>query len=310
MSILLLETLHTDAETLLRSYADVLNVGEAAERPFEPAAVEAILTRGRGRVTRELMERCPNLRAVARCGVGLDNVDTAAADALGIVVVYAPGTTTTAVAEHTLMLMLAAARQLRPVAQAVHQGNWAIRNGYEGIELAGKTLGIVGFGQIGRRVAELGRSLGMQVVVWSRSGSGPYPALALDELLGTADVVSLHVALTPETRHLINAEALRKMRPGALLINTARGAIVDEQALQDALSEGRLGGFAADVLEEEPPKAGNTILAHPHTIITPHIAALTETTYRRICVETAANVLAVLRGETPAEGSVYVNRSQ
>jgi D-3-phosphoglycerate dehydrogenase len=305
MSILLLETLHADAETLLRSHAEVFNVGEAADAPFEPADVEAILTRGRGRVTRTLMERCQKLRVVARCGVGLDNVDTAAAQALGKTVIYAPGTTTTAVAEHTLMLMLAAARRLRPVAEAVHQGNWAIRNGYEGIELAGKTLGIIGFGQIGRRVAELGRSLGMQVVVWSRSGSGPYPALALDELLRTADVVSLHVALTPETRHLIGAEALQTMRPGALLINTARGAIIDEQALQDALREGRLGGFAADVLEEEPPAPDNTLLDHPHAIITPHIAALTETTYRRICVETAANVLAVLRGKAPAEGAVY-----
>jgi D-3-phosphoglycerate dehydrogenase len=305
MTILLLETLHADAEALLASYAAPINVGEDAGAPFDPQAVEAILTRGRGRVTAALIERCPNLKAVARCGVGLDNVDTAAARARGVPVIYAPGATTTAVAEHTMMLILAAARGLRPIAEAVHSGDWGARNGYSGVELAGKTLGIVGLGQIGRRVAEMGAALGMRVVTWSRASRGEYPALPLEELLREADIISLHVALTPATRHLIGAAALAQVKPEAILINTARGGIVDQQALRAALAQDRLGGFAADVLESEPPGQDEPLLRDPRVLITPHIAALTDRTYRAICVETAANVLAVLRGQPPDPQSLF-----
>jgi D-3-phosphoglycerate dehydrogenase / 2-oxoglutarate reductase len=305
MSILLLESLHPDAERLLASYTETHMVGEQASAAFDPRRVEAILTRGRGRITAELIASCPQLRTVARCGVGLDNIDLAAAQAHGITVVYAPGTTTTAVAEHTLMLILALARQLRPLAQAVHQGAWEVRNGYVGMELAGKTLGIVGFGQIGQRVAGLASAFGMQVVTWSPHQRGAYPALTLEQLLGSADLVSIHVALSDATRALIGARELALMKPGALLINTARGAIIDQVALRGALAAGRLGGFAADVLDQEPPATGEPLLAMPNVLITPHVAALTETTYRAICVETATNVLAILRGETPNPGSVY-----
>jgi D-3-phosphoglycerate dehydrogenase / 2-oxoglutarate reductase len=305
MSILLLESLHGDAERLLAAHATTILVGEEASTAFDPALVEAILTRGRGRITAELIARCPQLRTVARCGVGLDNIDLAAAQARGIAVVYAPGTTTTAVAEHTLLLILAVARQLRPLVQAVHQGEWAVRNGYTGMELAGKTLGVVGFGQIGQRVALLASALGMHVVTWSPHQRGAYPALTLDELLSTADVVSIHVALSEATRALIGARELALMKPDALLINTARGAIIDQAALRSALAARRLGGFAADVLDQEPPEAGEPLLAMPNVIITPHVAALTETTYRAICVQTATNVLAILRGETPDHKSVY-----
>ncbi|MDZ4719930.1 MAG: hydroxyacid dehydrogenase [Roseiflexaceae bacterium] len=305
MSILLLESLHADAEALLGTYGTTLLVGEEASEPFEPGTVEAILTRGRGRITDALMARCPQLRVIARCGVGLDNIDTQAANQRGIAVIYAPGATTATVAEHTLMLMLAAARQLRLVAQAVHTGNWNIRNGYRGLELAGKTLGIIGLGQIGRRVRELATAFGMHVVTWSRSAPAMAEQQSLEQLLRDSDVISIHVALTPETHHLIGAHELALMKPGAILINTARGAIIDQAALRVAIAKGQLGGFAADVLEQEPPRANETLLHDDRVLVTPHIAVLTDVTYRAICVETATNVLAILRGEEPNPISVF-----
>ncbi len=189
----------------------------------DPATVEAILTRGRGQIPRAFMDRFPHLRAVARCGVGLDNIDTDAAAERGIPVIYAPDSTTVAVAEHTILLMLALGRRLTTLAAAVAAGDWAIRNGYSGTELAGKTLGIVGMGSIGRRVATLATALGLKVVYWSQTSRDErFPLLPLSDLLAVADVVSLHLALTPATRHLIDAAALARMKPGALLINTAR----------------------------------------------------------------------------------------
>jgi phosphoglycerate dehydrogenase-like enzyme len=253
-----------------------------------------------------LIDALPDLRVVARCGVGLDNVDVQAAAERGIVVVYAPGSTTTAVAEHTLLLMLALARRLLPTANAVCSQQWAVRNGYQGMELAGKTLGIIGMGMIGQRVAQLASALGMAVIYWNRSASpGPGQAVSLDELLRQADVLSVHVALSPETRHLIGARQLAQMKPGALLINTARGAIVDQAAVAQALATGHLGGFAADVLDVEPPAADEPLLSQANALLTPHIAALTTDTYRLMCVYTVTNVLAILRGEQPAPESVY-----
>jgi D-3-phosphoglycerate dehydrogenase / 2-oxoglutarate reductase len=307
MAILLLETLHPDAHELLSSYGPVhlSDPGQEVQGDV-PARVEAILTRGRGRITRELMAACPNLRVVARCGVGLDNIDVQAAAQRAVQVIYAPGSTTTAVAEHTLMLMLALARRLSPLAAAVKAGEWGVRDGYSGMELAGKRLGVVGLGAIGQRVAELATALGMQVIYWSRSRRDErFSGAALEELLRQADVISLHTALTAETRHLIGGRELMLMKPSALLINTARGAIVDQQAVCEALSEGRIRGFAADVLAEEPPDPHDPLLQSERALITPHTAALTDATYRAICVRTAENVLAILRGEAADPGAVY-----
>lgn len=308
MTILLLETLHPDAHVLLAGYDQVVlaETPEAQEEASAAGSVQAILTRGKGRITAALMDRCAGLRAVARCGVGLDNVDTAAAGERGIPVIYAPGSTTQAVAEHTLMLMLALSRGLRPLANQVHAGNWAVRNGYESFELCGRTLGIVGAGAIGSRVAEIARAIGMQVVYWSRSSQiEGCQRLELAALLREADVVSLHVALVPATRGLIGERELALMQPHALLINTTRGAVVDQAALARALDEQRLGGFASDVLVQEPPDPADPLLHNDRVLITPHTAALTDRTYREICVRTARNVLAVLRGEQPETKAVY-----
>jgi D-3-phosphoglycerate dehydrogenase len=308
MSILLLEPIHPAAIELLAAHDEVVQ----AESPAEPEAggsaqqVVAVITRGRGRVTADLIERMPNLQVVARCGVGLDNIDLAAAKARGLSVVYAPGSTTASLAEHTLMLMLAAARRLYQMADAVHAGRWEVRNQYMGLELRGKTLGIIGLGDIGRRVAQLAEAFQMRVVYWSRSSREPrYEALALPELLASADVVSLHTALTAETRQLIGAVELASMKPDAILINTARGALIDQAALRVALERSQIGLFAADVLDPEPPELGEALLTSERTLITPHIAAITDVTYEAMCVSTARNVLAILRGEPPQAQSIY-----
>jgi phosphoglycerate dehydrogenase-like enzyme len=308
VSIVLLEPIHPDALALLRAYGNVLVLDDPTDLAHVQGTpqVEAVITRGRGQIRRALIDALPELRVVARCGVGLDNVDVQAAAAHGIAVVYAPGSTTTAVAEHTLLLMLALARRLLPTANAVRSQQWAVRNGYQGMELAGKTLGIIGMGMIGRRVAQLASALGLSVIYWNRSTLlGPGQAVSLEELLRQADVISVHVALNPETRQLIGARQLAQMKPGALLINTARGAIVDQVAVAQALADGHLGGFAADVLNVEPPPADEPLVSQTNALLTPHIAALTTDTYRLMCVYTVTNVLAILRGEQPAPESLY-----
>lgn len=309
MTILLLETLHNDAHELLSGYAPVVLAPSPDALPPTTllAEAEAILTRGRGRVTAELLDAAPRLRVVARCGVGVDNIDVRAVQARHIPVVYAPGSTTYAVTEHTLLLMLALARRLPTLANATAAGDWAIRNGYSGVELMGKRLGIVGLGEIGRRVAGLAAAFGMEVVTWSRASRDPrYPAAAtLSELLAQSDVISLHVALTPETHSLIGPKEIAQMRQGSLLINTARGGVVDPAAVLAGLESGRLGGYAADVLAQEPPAADDPLLSHPGALITPHVAALTDRTYRAMCVSTAQNVLAIVRGEAVDPAVLY-----
>lgn len=298
MTIVLLETIHPDAEALLAAHDRVIlaeSLGDLGTRiPYTD--IVAILTRGRGQIRRPLLEACPNLRVVARCGVGLDNIDVAVAQERGIAVERAPGSTTIAVAEHTLLLMLALARRLDTLSNAVKAGNWAVRNGYEGHDLYGKTLGIIGMGAIGERVAALATAFGMTVCYWNRTPKAlPYQQVDLPTLLQQADVVSIHSALAPETHHLIGEHELALLKPTALLINTARGAIIDPVALRTAVAANRFAGFGADVLDQEPPDPTDPLLAHERVLITPHTSALTAETYRAMCIQTVQNVLTVLR---------------
>jgi phosphoglycerate dehydrogenase-like enzyme len=297
VTIVLLETIHPDAEALLAAHDQVVLAESPADLgtriPY--ADIVAILTRGRGQIRRPLLEACPNLRVVARCGVGLDNIDVAVAQARGIAVERAPGSTTIAVAEHTLLLMLALARRLDTLVGAVKAGNWAVRNGYEGHDLYGKTLGIIGMGAIGQRVAALATAFGMEACYWNRTPRTlPYRQVDLPTLLQQADVVSIHSALAPETHHLLGDRELALLKPTALLINTARGAIIDQVALYSALAAGRLAGFGADVLDQEPPDPTDPLLTHERALITPHTSALTAESYRAMCIQTVQNVLAVL----------------
>jgi phosphoglycerate dehydrogenase-like enzyme len=307
--ILLLESLHPEAEALLASAGPVEHARDPNEPPDDLAAVRAILTRGRGGISEALLARCPALAVIARAGAGLDNLDTAAAARRGIAVIHAPGANTNTVAEHTLALMLDLARGVTRSARAVAAGRWEERARYRGDELGGLTLGIIGFGSIGRRVAELATAFGMHVLVAEhpsrKDAPGPYQRFPLHELLPASDVVTLHTPLTPATRNLIGAAELARMKRGALFVNTARGALVDMAALRPALASGVLGGFAADVLDLEPPVPGDPLLAAENVLLTPHVASLTEATYRALCLFTAENVVRVLRSEAPDPRSVY-----
>ena len=307
--ILLLETVHEEAHDLLAAAGPVELVPDLAT--FEPSSytgVRAIVTRGRGQVTAELMAAFPDLEVVARCGAGLDNVETAAAAEAGILVVHAPGLTTAAVAEQAVLLMLAVGRRLVMVDQAVKAGDWAVREGFMSTEMRSKRLGIIGYGAIGSRIADLGAAFGMDVVCTTRRTEGvEVTRLDLDELLRTSDVVQICVPLTSATQSMLGAQQFALMRPSSILINTARGQIIDHEALADALESGQLAGYGADVWDPEPPPAGDRVLAHPTTVVTPHVAGLTDVTYREICVRPARAVAQVLHGDTPDPACVFAS---
>ncbi len=265
---------------------------------------EALIVRNQTRVTAELLDAAPRLRVIGRLGVGLDNIDLEAARARGITVTSARNANAIAVAEYVLAAMLHIARNLTAADASVRAGKWD-RAQFGGTELWRRTLGLVGVGEIGRRVAKRAQSFGMTVIGYDPL-VGPYDfALAeqeitlvpLDELLARADVVSLHVPLLPEQRHLINAERLSQMRPHAVLINTARGGIVDEVALLDALTGGRLYRAVLDVSEFEPLPAESPLRSCEAVILTPHVAGLTAEAQERTSRLVISDVLRVLSGE-------------
>jgi D-3-phosphoglycerate dehydrogenase len=306
--ILLLENMHPEAEALLERCQPLLRAADPNGPQAPSSDVHAILTRGRGCITKTLMDSFPELRLIARVGAGLDNLDTGEAARRNIPVIFAPGLNARTVAEHTLALMLDVVRRITPWVNASAEGRWEDRGGYKGSELGGMTLGIVGYGNIGRRVARLASAFEMKVVVASRRGKViecEYPTMPLEELLSTADVISLHLPLTNETKGIIGRDQIARMKPTACLINTARGAHIDQLALCDALLADRLGGFAADVLDIEPPAADDPLLRSPRVVITPHVSALTSATYRQTNLFLAENVIAVLEGRAPVQRSVF-----
>jgi len=306
--VLLLEPLHPDAlDFLVRKGRVICHEGWPA-LPEETvlARVDAVMTRGLGQIGRPLMDACPRLRIAARCGVGLDNVDVGEATRRGIRVVNAPGSNAAAVAEHTLALMLALQRQLLGAVMAVKNGNWAARNTYAGDDFQGKTLGIVGMGHIGSRVARIAAAMDMEVLYDApRPKEVPYLRVRQEELLERADAVSLHLPLLEHTRQLIGSAALRRMKPGSLLINTARADLIDRTSLLEALDFGHLAGYGADVPMSPNPGVDDPLIAHPKTCITPHVSSLTATTFRKMCLTTASNVLALLEGDQPAPGCIF-----
>ena len=306
--IVLLESIHPDAVALLEGADEVRVMANPRELdgdlPLDE--VRAVLTRGRGQITADMCRRFPNLQVVGRCGAGLDNIDTVAARTAGVAVVHAPGRTTHAVSEHALLLTLALARRLTELDRAVKRGQWGIREGYEGLELRGKRLAVVGLGAIGRRIAEVGTALGMSVAYWSRtSRDDSFELLELDELVAAADVIQVCVALTSETHGLIGPDQFARMKPGVLLVNPSRAQVIDHQALLAAMTAGIVAGYATDVWDPEPPVADDPLAADERVLITPHVAGLTDVTYRAICVGPAAATVAILAGERPDPTCVY-----
>ncbi|MGD0695156.1 MAG: phosphoglycerate dehydrogenase [Terriglobia bacterium] len=255
---------------------------------------DALIVRSATKATAELMEAAPRLRAIGRAGVGVDNVDLDAATKRGIVVMNTPGGNATSVAEHTVALMLSLARHLPQANSSIKQGKWEKKK-LQGIEVRSKTLGLVGLGKIGMEVARLAEGLQMNVLAYDPYVS-PLVAreqnvklVSLEELLGASDFISLHASLTPETHHLINAKMLAKVKPGARLINCARGELVNENDLLAALESGQLAGAGLDVFETEPP-VGSALAAHPNVIATPHIAGSTEEAQEIVGIRIAEQV--------------------
>ncbi|HYA11335.1 MAG TPA: hydroxyacid dehydrogenase [Thermoplasmata archaeon] len=290
-------------ETLRQGPCRVVDVSATPERLAEQlASAWGLIVRSRTKVTADLLARAPRLELVARAGVGLDNVDLGAARARGIRVVNAPQAATTSVAELTVALMLLLVRELLPSVASTKAGRW--ERGVHGHELAGRTVGFVGYGRIAREVAARLVPFGVRTMAFDpfvTSTSDRTELVDLDHLLAGADIVSVHAALTGENRHLLDAGAIGKMRPGAFLVNVARGALVDETALLEALRSGRLAGAALDVFETEPPTR-RELLDDPRVIPTPHLGASTEEAQRRAGADAVAEVLRALQA-LPAEAS-------
>jgi D-3-phosphoglycerate dehydrogenase len=299
------------------AYAHLLDgqavaVGPASASPDDPfrdlPGAHAIIASSRIRYDGAIMDRAPSLRVISRTGTGIDNISLPDADARAVVVCYAPHAPSISTAEHAITLLLATAKRLKSVEKSLQRGEKTdYFTDYEGVELHGLTLGLVGLGQIGGRVAAMAQALGMTVVAFDPYVSpdrartlGVELAPNLDAVLGAADAISLHAALTDETRRLINADTLARCKHGVILVNAARGGLVDESALLAALESGRVSGAGLDVFEIEPPTPDNPLLQRDDVIATPHIAGATAAGKDRLWRTAITQALQVLADERPA----------
>jgi phosphoglycerate dehydrogenase-like enzyme len=259
---------------------------------------EALIVRGGVFVTAADLERAPRLRVIGRSGIGVDNVPVEAARSRGIPIVVTPGAGARAVAEGALALMLAVVKRLPELGDAVLAADWSARDRLELGDLDGATLGIVGYGRIGRELADLARGLGMHVLAYDPYADGA--STPLDVLFAESDVVSLHAPLTDETRGLVGPELFARAKPGLVLVNTSRGALLS--SLDDvlaALEAGQLGGAGLDVFDPEPPDPTHPLFRHPRVVVTPHALGITRRSRERIFRELAEAMAAILRGEEP-----------
>ncbi len=310
--VLLLGEIHEDAMALLREKAEVRFATGLEEEDLiaQVGEVEGIVIRAGGNINRRVLKNAPRLKVVGRHGVGVDNVDLQAAAERGVYVVNTPLAPVEPVAQHTLGLIIMLSKHIRRADKAARQGKWEARFEYIGQSLRGKTLGIVGFGNIGRRLAELCQPFYMTIlyhdILKQEEEAGRLRArwVELDELLRWSDYISLHTPLLPATYHLIGERELSLMKPTAYLINTSRGAVVDEAALIAALRAGKIAGAGLDVFEQEPTPADNPLFELPNVVLTPHMASHTEEALRDMAM-VVKDIIAVLEGEEPEN---WVNR--
>lgn len=267
---------------------------------------DALITRGGIKVTRELMASSPRLKAVGVHGIGCDHVDLEAARELGKIVFNTPTALTETVAEMTMALMLALTRRVVSADKAVRAGEWSRKYGdLRGTEIVGKTVGIIGLGKIGSAVARRLKPFGVRLIYHDVRESPELERetgierVAIDELLSRSDIVTLHVPYTSETHRIISGEEIGMMRDGAFIVNTARGRIIDQGALVEALRRGKVAGAALDVFEEEPLDPGSPLASMDNVILTPHLGASSVEAMERMAVQVADGVLKVLRNETP-----------
>jgi D-3-phosphoglycerate dehydrogenase len=298
MHIVIADQLPASAVGLLKELDGCTVDAKAGRSPADLARdltnADAIIVRSATTVDEKLIAAAPKLRVIARAGTGVDNVDVPAATARGIVVMNAPGANSVSVAEHAVALMLSLARAVPAADATMKKGVWDKKK-LTGIELRGKTLGLVGLGRIGQEVAARARAFGMGIVAHDPfiseqvAGTLGVELEDLDGLCAKADYISLHIPSTPETRHLFNRERFAKCKPSARIINTARGELIDEAALAEAIKGGHIAGAGLDVFETEPPKDG-VLTTLPQVVATPHIAASTVEAQEQVGLETAAAV--------------------
>jgi D-3-phosphoglycerate dehydrogenase len=300
--------IHPDGLAQLEAEARVVVTEEESEAGMVAAAREAdgILFRIRPDCTRSLMTACSRLKVVGRHGVGLDTVDLKAATDLGIAVVHGPGSNSDSVAEHALMLILTCAKQTLDTDRMTRTGDWRRARPLPNMELRGKTLGIVGVGNIGRRMAGIGAALGMRVIAYDKyipadevRARGAEPKPDLHSVLREADVVTCHTPHTPETHHMIDGQAVAQMKDGVIFVNTSRGKTQEEHALFEGLTRGKIRAAGIDVFEEEPVGADNPLLNLPNVVVSAHVAGVTRESVRGMAMQVTAEMLRVLRGEKP-----------
>ena len=283
-----------------RDFKVVSTVGAPDRLPEELSRAHALLVRSATRVTEDLLGSAPLLRVVGRAGIGVDNIDVRAATHRGIAVINAPGANTVSAAEHAFALLLALVRRVPWASASMRRGEWD-RKTFGGSELRGKVLGLVGLGRIGAHVAGIAQAFGMGVVAYdpmlasARAKQFGVQLVSLEKLLSWADVISLHAPINDQTRGLLNAERLALMKPSAVLINTARGGLIDNQALFDAVETGKLAGAALDVFDPEPLAADSPLRCSEKIILTPHLAASTQEAQVRVSVEISRSVRDALR---------------
>jgi len=302
-NILITDGLDAPGQSILRASA---NVSYRESTPADElidviADQDALIVRGQTRVTAAVMDAAPRLRVVGRAGVGVDNIDLEAAKKHKVTVVNAPSSTTVAVAELAVGLLLAVAREIPRADSVMKQGQW-LKKEFEGVELNGKTLGVIGFGRIGTEVGKRASAFGMNVITYDPNVSehelehGNAEPVSLQDLYAWSDFISLHLPLNVQTRDLIGPQAISQMRDGVRIVSTARGGIIDEAALLEALNSGKVAGAALDVFGKEPPGL-TELVSHPRVIATPHIGAQTAEAQSRAAEEIANEVLSALQGK-------------
>jgi D-3-phosphoglycerate dehydrogenase len=308
--ILIADPVATEGIDMLREIGDVdVRTGLPADELISAiGAYDALVVRSETKVTRDVLNAARRLVAVGRAGVGVDNIDIPAATERGVVVVNAPQGNTVAAAEHTVALLMALARHIPQADASMRAGKWA-RKDFMGTELRGKALGVIGLGPIGSEVAR--RALGLEMRVLAHDPFVPsekvrslgVEPVALDDLLSTSDFITVHVPLTSATRGMIGAEQFARMKDGVRILNVARGGIIDEQALAEAVKAGKVGGAAIDVFTAEPIPADNPLLGDPRIILTPHLGASTAEAQERVAVDVAEQIVDILAGK-PARYAV------
>lgn len=305
--VLLYESMHQKGLDYLKDHAEIIRASGYDEETLcrEAVEVKGIIIRANGEATARIMDSAPLLKVIGRHGVGVDNIDVAAATERGIYVVNTPGVNNEAVAEHAVGLMMALSKRILKADHAIRNGHWDFRSSGYGQEMMGRTLGVVGLGNIGYRVAEICHLAFNIRILYHDEILKPEAEhnlsaekVELEELLRSSDYVSLHVPALPSTFHLIDSEKIGLMKESAFLINTSRGPVVNTAALLAALKDERIAGAGLDVYEEEPLPQNSELLELPNTILTPHIASHTEEAMMAMSM-VAEDIVRVIQGEVP-----------